>query len=178
MKKKLREALLAARAGLDTKTLSQAACARLADFLAARGAGRIMLYLPFRNELNPLPLVDLYPAAEYFLPRISGGKISVHPFDSPRERHPYGFIQPADVAKVVEPATLEAIVTPGLAFDRSCYRLGYGGGYYDRLLADLPDTVTTIGFAPKAMLQDSLPHDEWDVPVQFLASETGVQACK
>lgn len=175
VKAELRKRLLQERARLDVERIGAAATRALAEFLRARGAKRVLLYLPFRSELSPLGLRRLLPEAVYFLPRTAPDGLSVHPFDAPRERHRYGFEQPAAQSPLVDPATLDAAVVPGLAFDRAGYRLGYGAGYYDRFLSKLPARVLRIGLVPEALLFETLPHDPWDVPVHFLATEQGVR---
>lgn len=175
MKASLRKRYLELRRGLDAAGLSERAAEHLARFLRGRGARRILIYLPFRGELSPLGLVRRLPEAEFFLPRTAPGGLTVHPLESERERHRYGFEQPAATAPEVDAGSLDAVVVPGLAFDRAGFRLGYGGGYYDRFLAQLPPEVLTVGLAPRALLVERLPRDAWDVPVRFLASEEGVR---
>jgi 5-formyltetrahydrofolate cyclo-ligase len=58
---------------------------------------------------------------------------------------------------------------PGLAFDRAGWRLGYGGGYFDRFLQDFGGV--SVGAVFQALLLDSLPHGEYDVPMQWLVME-------
>ena len=66
-----------------------------------------------------------------------------------------------------EPDTL--VIVPALAFDRSGYRLGYGGGYYDRMLASA--SCPCVGLAFHDMLVESLPREEWDRPVSAVCTE-------
>ena len=66
-----------------------------------------------------------------------------------------------------EPDTL--VIVPALAFDRSGYRLGYGGGYYDRMLASA--TCPCVGLAFHDLLVESLPREEWDRPVSAICTE-------
>lgn len=73
---------------------------------------------------------------------------------------------------------LGAVLLPGLAFDEHGYRLGYGGGFYDRLLAGwLADgwQVPTVGVVTRALFVPQLPREPHDLPVQFLATELGVR---
>ncbi len=175
MKRRLREQLLQRRKALPRERLSREAARHLAPWLAARGARRVLVYLPFRGELSPLGLLELYPEAAYYLPRTAAGGLTVHPFAAARERHPYGFEQPAPGSATIAPARLDVVVVPGIAFDREGYRLGYGGGYYDRFLARLPARVARVGLVPEALVLEALPREPWDVPVGFLASEEGVR---
>jgi 5-formyltetrahydrofolate cyclo-ligase len=63
---------------------------------------------------------------------------------------------------------IDLILVPGLAFDREGYRLGYGKGYYDRLLA-ATGSIPTVGIGfQEQMSTGSLPRDAWDVPVKEL----------
>lgn len=63
---------------------------------------------------------------------------------------------------------VDAILVPGLGFDREHFRLGYGQGAYDRFLATIKN-IPTIGIGFKEQLyEDSLPRDPWDIPVQEL----------
>ncbi|WP_456476166.1 5-formyltetrahydrofolate cyclo-ligase [Oceanithermus sp.] len=174
MKKELRKRLLERRNALDAARLSAAAARHLAGFLRERGAREVLLYLPFRGELSPLELPALYPEARYHLPRTAPDGLTVHPFTSPRERHPYGFEQPAANAPRSDPRRLDAVVVPGLAFDRAGYRLGYGGGYYDRFLPTLPEATLRIGLVPAALVLERLPRDPWDARVGWLATEEGL----
>jgi len=175
-KDELRRRFLRMREEIDAPALSWQMCEHLQRFLKQRQLREVMIYLPFRNEPSPLPLLELYPEANYYLPRIGLGFLTVHPYSSPREKHPYGFEQPAAGSPVVGEESLEAVIVPGLAFDRAGYRLGYGGGYYDGFLAELPPDVFTIGLVPTELIVDQLPRDEWDVPVGWLASQHGIEA--
>ncbi len=60
---------------------------------------------------------------------------------------------------------VELVLVPGLSFDAAGYRLGRGKGYYDRLLPCLTK-ATTIGICFECQYENSLPHDEWDVPLK------------
>ena len=73
------------------------------------------------------------------------------------------------------PPAPDLIIVPGLAFDRRGTRLGMGGGYYDRLLA-LPRYKNSLrlGLAYSFQLVDSLPREDWDVPVHAVCTEQGM----
>ena len=65
------------------------------------------------------------------------------------------------------------VVTPALAFDRLGFRLGYGGGYYDRLFAH--SECVSAGLAYEALVLPFLPREPWDRPVDLLCTEKGIQ---
>jgi 5-formyltetrahydrofolate cyclo-ligase len=69
----------------------------------------------------------------------------------------------------------EVLIVPMLAFDASGFRLGYGGGFYDRTLAALraAGSVTAIGLAFAAQEVDALPVDATDQPLDAIVTEDG-----
>jgi 5-formyltetrahydrofolate cyclo-ligase len=66
---------------------------------------------------------------------------------------------------------IDLLLVPGLLFDKSGYRIGYGGGYYDRYIADFPHT--TIALASSQQLRQSLPVDPFDRRVEYLLTDDG-----
>jgi 5-formyltetrahydrofolate cyclo-ligase len=78
---------------------------------------------------------------------------------------------PPDNADVVVP---QVLVVPLLAFDRQGYRLGYGGGFYDRTLEalrGLGGAVTAIGFAFAGQEVESVPRESFDQPLDIIVTE-------
>jgi 5-formyltetrahydrofolate cyclo-ligase len=84
--------------------------------------------------------------------------------------------RPVDDAQLVEP---DVLLVPLMAFDRRGYRLGYGGGFYDRTLEVLraKKSIIAIGVAYSAQEVDSVPHGSHDQPLDFVMTEKGVFAC-
>ena len=87
-----------------------------------------------------------------------------------------GIAIPAPDAPQVEP---DVLIVPLLAFDREGYRLGYGGGYYDRTLAALraKKLIIAIGVAYATQEVKSVPHDTHDQKLDFVMTEKGIIAC-
>lgn len=80
----------------------------------------------------------------------------------------------AEPAVLVDPADIDLLLVPGVAFGRDGSRMGMGAGYYDRFLLRAPQAIT-IGVAYDSLLQEHLPMDEYDILVQYLVSETGIE---
>lgn len=78
------------------------------------------------------------------------------------------------VGAVVDAASIDVILVPGLGFDRSGRRLGRGGGHYDRLLAMLPPTTPRIGVCFACQVVDSIPDEPHDARVDMVVSDAGV----
>jgi len=87
---------------------------------------------------------------------------------------PFGVIQPPpDWDSLADLRVLDAIFIPGLAFSPHGGRLGFGGGWYDRLLARIPESTIKIGVCWNEMLVDAIPMDTWDVRVDGILTEAG-----
>jgi 5-formyltetrahydrofolate cyclo-ligase len=83
----------------------------------------------------------------------------------------YGILEPSGAHVPIE--ELDVVVVPALAFDRGGFRLGWGGGYYDRMLATLDENVTTAVVGYDWQLVDELPREPHDQPVQWVITPSG-----
>jgi 5-formyltetrahydrofolate cyclo-ligase len=82
----------------------------------------------------------------------------------------YGPMEPA--ARIpVDPQEVEVVLVPGLAFDRRGYRVGYGGGHYDRFLTRLQTQTLRIGIAFDGQIVPSVPHGPEDEPVDLVVTD-------
>lgn len=136
-----------------------------------RQSRHVLTYLAFGTELDLTGLTDRH----FYATRTrKDGTLSVHELSGGLERHPYGFGEPSASSPEVALEQLDLILVPGLAFDRSGTRLGYGKGFYDRLLARVSQGVPVVGVVPEALIVEALPREAHDVAVTHLLSESGV----
>ena len=96
--------------------------------------------------------------------------------DGDMELNKFGIREPVDTP-VQSPEKIDMVVTPGLAFDRSGGRIGFGGGYYDKLFSELPENVLLIGIAYSFQVLDSMCQDFWDKKVQKVVTEKDSLNC-
>ncbi len=146
---------------------------------AYRKAQCIMGYLAFGREISVDAVLRqaLADGKTVCVPRI----ISPSEFEAARltafggfELDRYGIRSvPADAEKL-PPESIDLVIVPGVAFGRDGTRMGMGAGYYDRFLPKAAGAVT-IGAAYDGLLQDTLPAGDFDVPVQFIVSESGLR---
>ena len=92
--------------------------------------------------------------------------------DTLREGRFPGIPEPGEDAERVEPGPGSLIVVPGLCFDRSGYRMGQGGGYYDRYLER--HQLFSVGLAREALMPERVPREAHDRPVNCLVTDKGV----
>ena len=164
-----------ASAGVDLAAAATAMVGALRASGMADPTTRLLLFHPLPDEPDLTPLAN---DSHAFLTRTpDDGALTIHPFDSPLEQHPYGFLQPVATADVVDPAEVDVALVPGLAFDLFGGRLGRGTAYFDRLLPLLRPDAATIGVAPAAVVVSSgLPLEPHDVTVSHLGTENGLVA--
>ena len=178
-KKLLRNSMLETRGNLTQEAVRKDS-GRIRDRLLAlkafRGAGSVMLYVPARKEVDTWPLLEHFwqQGSQVLLPRCCDGRAGImeaYAVTSPLELGPgcFGLVEPkSDLARLVTDPRPEVILVPALAYDRRGYRLGFGGGYYDRFLPKLAARPLLIGPAYGFQVVDSVPVEPWDQPVQIL----------
>lgn len=145
-----------------------------------RHAGEALLYLPIRGEVDASALADelLARGGRVLLPRCREdvpGQLDLGCVSCLTDAVPgrYGILEPpADSCRPPESFVPDVIVVPAVAFDRQGTRLGFGGGYYDRLLAlPMARRACLIGIAHDFQLVAALPADPWDKPVDMVVTE-------
>lgn len=134
-----------------------------------RSASLILSFASFRNEINLWPLNEqLASENRLVLPRLEGNKLCLYQVFQLNQLklNRYGLLEPFSDCPAVDFSQIDIALIPGLGFDlKTLYRLGYGEGYYDRLLASnsVPHTCG-IGFIEQEV--DSLPFSKYDIPLK------------
>jgi 5-formyltetrahydrofolate cyclo-ligase len=179
-KTQLRRSLLAQRQALSPllwQQKSQALCSHLQNSQLFNSAKTVLAYLSHRQEPDLQPLFR-NSATQWGLPRCQGKQLIWHccsPLD-PRSLLPgaYGIWEPRPDLPELTAAEVDLILVPAVGCDLRGYRLGYGGGFYDRLLSQ-PEwrSVPAIGIVFAAAYLDKLPIDSWDQTLKAICTETG-----
>lgn len=179
MKRQLRENYKRLREALSTEqvsTLSAELCDRLARWPDLRNAEAVLTYLAFGNEVDLLLLIDKLPHIRWAVPRVQGKELALHLYDRDHlVRHRFGMLEPSAILPRISPKQLDVVLTPGLAFDRYGGRLGFGGGFYDRLLVKTP--AKRVGIAYDCCLADELPMDQHDQRLDWVFTPTQQIEC-
>lgn len=169
-----REAAFAARKAAFAGGQGQAA-EILADYLAGQGGRVLSGYMPMRTEIDPLPAMAAHQGT-VGVPVIIG------------KGQPLRFREWSPGAKMVEGAFKalipeegawvepQVLIVPLLAFDARGFRLGYGGGFYDRTLEGMraKGPVLAVGFAFAAQEVAEVPIDATDQRLNAVVTEEGV----
>jgi 5-formyltetrahydrofolate cyclo-ligase len=185
-KQALRGRMQAVRDALDETArarLSQAIAARIAALPAFVAARTVLLTLPYRSEWDTRPLARAVIAAHrrLVLPRVDRAErvLALHAIaDLERDVEPgyLGIPEPRASCDVVAPHGVDFVVVPGVAFDGQGRRLGYGGGFYDRLLPQLRADVTLVAGAFDEQVVDAVPSASHDACVPLVLTPTRMLA--
>ena len=155
----------------DVKALSQALCARIRQCAAYQNAKNVMLYWPIRGEISPLAL--LADGKCFCLPRVEGpGRMTARLFtgEADLECDAMGIAAPKETAQIVDPAQIDLVIVPGVAFTAAMERVGQGGGYYDRFL---PGTqACRMGVAYDFQMQNRVVQQAHDARMDIVITPT------
>ena len=178
-KRDLRDRYKAIREGMDSREViasSRALCLRLAEWKLLQEAKSVLTYIAFRNEIDLSTLLEMLPHVHWSAPRVEGKRLVLHTYDPERlVRHRFGMLEPAADLPVVKARTLDVVLVPGVAFDRHGGRLGFGGGFYDRLLSTTQ--ALRVGLTYDRCLADRLPMQEYDRWMDWVATPTQLIQC-
>lgn len=181
-KRETRRRIFALRDRLDSREIEQKSAriaARLYRLSAYRQARVIMFFLSFRSEVATRAMVEesmargkrvlvpkAVPETRELIPSV------MHDWELDLAPGAYGIPEPRPEAlRPVDPAQIDLLIVPGVAFDRQGNRLGYGGGYYDRFFSLLQVDVLLVALAFELQIIDEVPVSEWDHPVDWIITE-------
>ena len=144
---------------------SDAVCAKLAE-LQFRPPIAVYLASPQEIDLSPFIRKMRTTGVTVVAPRWNGETYELAVLKGLDDAHlrqgPMGIREPAE-AEIVPPREVGVWLVPGLAFTRNGKRLGYGGGWYDRLLADATKDAVKLGIAHAFQVVDDLPSEPHDI---------------
>lgn len=150
------------------------------DSQCYQNASTIMAFYGVGSEPDTLPLLGdiLSRGKRLCLPLTYGDGIMdaklVTSMDELTNQR-YGIPEPGHDLPTVDKNDIDLIIVPGLSFDLSGFRMGHGAGYYDRYLSGYKGI--TIGLCFESRLSETIPRDEYDLPVDYLATEERFIRC-
>lgn len=124
-------------------------------------AKNVLLYYPFRNEVNVLPLLKVKNKNFYFpVVDFKNKQLIIRKNNKKFKKNKYGIFEPTE-NKIYDNSILDLAIIPGLVFDKRCYRIGYGGGYYDKFLKN--SNLFTIGVCFREQIIKKIPKTKNDI---------------
>lgn len=183
-KRAMRERMLAIREALAPEARASASAAIAGRILALpsfAAASCVLLTLPYRSEWDTRALFAAARAAgkTVALPRVDGDARmlmlhAVGEIDADTAPGHRGIPEPRAFMPRVAVDAIDWVLVPGVAFDMAGGRLGYGGGFYDRLLPLLRPGTPRIAGAFDAQLVESVPAAPHDLPVDRIVTESRI----
>jgi 5-formyltetrahydrofolate cyclo-ligase len=182
-KRVLRREVLARRDALDPSDRAERGFRvtdRLLGLHELRGASTVLAYWSFGSEVDTQAAIRRLCDAgvRVALPTTRTGDlvaVAYRPGD-PVTPAGFGAMEPS-ADDVVEPEAIDLVVVPGVAFDRRCARIGYGGGFYDRYLARTRVDAQAIAVAFALQLVEAVPQGRSDRRVDAIVTEDEVIRC-
>ena len=105
---------------------------------------------------------------EFYFPKVSGEDLLVCPDNGEYIKSEYNILEPTSTP--ISPDILDLIIVPALSVDRDGYRLGYGGGYYDRFLAEYGSIPTLTPIFKESVINE-LPKCEYDIKINYIYTD-------
>lgn len=185
-KEKIRKKILHKRNELslvEVKKRSNKIFRRLIATEEFKNAKTIMLYVSKDNEVATRPIIryTIKNKKSVCVPKIDKINHKLYPIkikdpDKDLQIGHFGIYEPIlNIRKIVPMKKIDLIITPGLAFDKNGYRLGWGKGYYDRFLENTKG-IPKIGLAYSFQILPRLPIDKHDIPLDMVITEEGIFA--
>lgn len=185
MKKEFRKKVISDRNNQSYESLCKNSSIITQKILALdciKTAKNIMLYLDFNNEVK---------TDELIIKLLSLGKTVSSPITIKEEKKlipsqiidlkdgvkigAYGIREPKpECSPEVEVKDIDVVIVPAVAFDKDCYRLGYGGGFYDRFIERLREDAITVGIAFDLQIFDSVPKEDHDAQLDYIITESQI----
>ncbi|MDI6781315.1 MAG: 5-formyltetrahydrofolate cyclo-ligase [bacterium] len=184
MKKSLRTSILSIRNTLNPEERmkkSRLIAGKLFGLEEFHKSSSILFYVAARSEVQTEGMIKqaIKQGKRVFVPvaDIENKRLFVselYDFDVELVKGAYGIMEPMRIYQRFVPLSeVEMVIVPGVAFDIKGYRIGYGGGYYDRMLESIPQRhkVCLVGVCFECQLIDSIPVENHDMAVEIIITE-------
>lgn len=184
-KKQIRQFVMKLRSALSTYEREAHSEAILMNLLSTdyyKEAKHVASFVDFRDEvyMSPINHHILESEKSLYLPYVDmkEKRMTFHRVTdlSDLTLSKYGILEPnPQMHPEVDIQCFDLVLTPGVAFDHTGHRLGYGGGFYDRFFQALSSDVPRLGIAFSIQQLDLLPLEPHDLPLTGLITENGLQ---
>lgn len=155
------------RKDLDISKISSLAVSKIRNVDVYKEAKNVLIFYPMRYEINLLALLD--DDKNFYLPKVSDKKLFICPFNKGDKLEKSCFNVNEPCTSPVDPNVLDLVIVPALMVDKCGYRLGYGGGFYDRFLSENPFLKTIVPI-PKELFVEKLPVDNFDKKIDVVVT--------
>ncbi|MDU6743621.1 5-formyltetrahydrofolate cyclo-ligase [Peptoniphilus harei] len=173
-KKELRKKYTKVRAEVEDKEGKDKLIRKnLRELEIYKKAKSVFVFISYKSEVDTRRIIEdiLADGKKLLVPLVKGSEmiaVEVKGIDD-LEPNKMGILEPKSGQEVTD---VDLTITPGLAFDKNGYRLGYGGGYYDKFFAKVDTIRMGIGYSDQYV--ESLVHEDYDKALEYLLTEEGL----
>jgi 5-formyltetrahydrofolate cyclo-ligase len=182
-KKKLRKEIREKRDRItasDRKNRSKIIAEKFYNINYYTESHNILAYYPFGSEIDTTLVIirALENNKSIILPKVFDQELKLYYIDKLSEhleKGKYGIMEPIPrLCRTAKIKDVDLAIIPGLGFDKNLNRLGYGGGFYDRLLTLIPVEVKKVAFCFDVQVVGSIPVSEHDIKIDILITESKI----
>ena len=147
-------------------------------------AVNILLYFPFRSEIDTTIIIRkaLRDRKKIILPRVWHKNLDLYyieNYEHQLKKGSYGIMEPVpELCEPAEASEMDLAIVPGVCFDKNFNRLGYGGGFYDKLLPLLNNNVKKIALCFEMQMLPEIPISNYDIKVDEIITESNIYGAK
>jgi len=147
------------------------------DYLNSKN---IFIYYPFRSETDTTIIIKkaLKESKNIILPRVEGTLVNlyfVNDVHTQLQEGSYKIIEPIPSSCTkAHVSDINLAIVPGVAFDRNLNRLGYGGGFYDKILRNLPQSIKKIALSFDIQIVPNIPVLDHDIKIDIIITESKI----
>ncbi|NMB26820.1 MAG: 5-formyltetrahydrofolate cyclo-ligase [Tissierellia bacterium] len=187
-KKVLRKKMLEKRSQLSLEKIeekSKIIANNLFNLNQYKKANFIFSFISFKDEVNTHEIIKKSISigkrvgVPIPVPKTKELKVSeLIDFDKELDLGFYNILTPKDkYIRIVPPQLVDLVLVPGVAFDKRGYRVGYGGGYYDRFFNNINKDIIKIGLCYEMQILSEVPKNSHDIPIDFILTEKRLIQC-
>lgn len=168
----------------EVEAKSSAILANLQSIFESQTYQKVHLFLSIQKfgEVATGPIIEhlrtYYPNTDIGVPRVDSGTNTLvhHRFsESELRKSSWGIREPVASSPILAAETFDLVLVPMLAFDKRGYRVGYGGGYYDKFLAQVRPECRKVGLCFEfGRLDEDIPNNQFDIKLDCVVTELGV----
>lgn len=173
-KSALRQYAKALRKDLPIKDYSKTISEELKSSIFYKEAKNILIYSSFSYETDTKEILK-DKTKQFFLPRINKSELDVCPYEFTGKclKNSYGILEPLS-APIKDLSEIEIAIVPALCADKRGFRLGYGKGYYDKLLPKLNKECKKVIILPEELVFDKIPNEEFDIRCDIIITQRNI----
>lgn len=178
-KESLRKHAKEVRRAANSEKISELICKNIKASKEFQEAQNVMLYYPFGSEINVLGLIE-DSSKNWIFPKVVDDELDVYFYEKGDilSKNQWQIPEPCIDGKKTDKKNIDLVIIPGLCADKRGFRLGYGLGFYDRFLRNIPQKCKRLIPIVSELFVEEVPKDLWDEPVDIIVTEKEIYKTK